>query len=230
MRVRIMTAPAFTGAKVIGTIRFEGTMDGEVQGRPTPAFLWETGVVPFVEVDKGLEPEKDGVRLMRPMPEFDALVIRAVKLGVFGTKMRSVNQPGLERGDRRQLAQQFEVHARIDARCLRLYGIPDSANIGPKGDSPSAINWNDADDNNAFHAKTILMDLDGTISTEVAVKDRRRLLRQGDQFGVNPYDPGPARCRNQCRPSGMPMGNSEVGPTKPLSRPRRRSVLSNCDH
>ena len=72
MRVRIMTAPAFTGDKVIATILFEGTMDGEVQGKPTPALLWEErGVVPFVKVDKGLEPEKDGVQLMRPMPQLD---------------------------------------------------------------------------------------------------------------------------------------------------------------
>ena len=38
---------------------------------------------------------------------------------------------------------------------------------------PSAINWNDADDNNAFHAKTIVMDLDGTISTEVALYHKK---------------------------------------------------------
>ncbi len=69
MRVRIMTAPAFTGAKVIATILFEGTMDDEVKGKPTPAYLWEDrGVVPLVKVDKGLEPESDGVSLMRPMP------------------------------------------------------------------------------------------------------------------------------------------------------------------
>src|SRR5271154_249962 len=69
MRVRIMTAPAFTGAKVIAAILFEGTMDGQAQGKPVPAFLWENrGVVPFVKVDKGLEPEADGVSLMRPMP------------------------------------------------------------------------------------------------------------------------------------------------------------------
>src|SRR5712671_7752937 len=91
MRVRIMTAPAFTGAKVIATILFEGTMDGELHGKPTPAFLWEDrGVVPFVKVDKGLEAEKDGVQVMRPMPELDALLTRAARLGVFGTKMRSV--------------------------------------------------------------------------------------------------------------------------------------------
>ncbi|MGH7114558.1 MAG: fructose bisphosphate aldolase [Stellaceae bacterium] len=114
MRVRIMTAPAFTGAKVIATILFEGTMDGEVRGQPAPTFLWqERGVIPFVKVDKGLEAEKDGVSLMRPMPELDALLTRAVKLGVFGTKMRSViNLPSKE-GIAAVVAQQFEVAARI---------------------------------------------------------------------------------------------------------------------
>src|ERR1700694_4689922 len=69
MRVRIMTAPAFTGAKVIATILFEGTMDGQAQEKPVPAFLWEErGVIPFLKVDKGLEAEKDGVSLMKPMP------------------------------------------------------------------------------------------------------------------------------------------------------------------
>jgi fructose-bisphosphate aldolase class I len=114
MRVRIMTAPAFTGAKVIATILFEGTMDGEVRGKPTPAFLWEErGVVPFVKVDKGLEKENDGVQLMRPMPELDALLTRAVKLGVFGTKMRSVINLASKDGIAAIVAQQFEVAAQI---------------------------------------------------------------------------------------------------------------------
>jgi fructose-bisphosphate aldolase, class I len=114
MRVRIMTAPAFTGAKVIAAILFEGTMDGEVRGKPTPAFLWEErSVVPFVKVDKGLEPEKDGVQLMRPMPELDALLTRAVKQGVFGTKMRSVINLASKNGIAAVAAQQFEVAARI---------------------------------------------------------------------------------------------------------------------
>jgi len=114
MRVRIMTAPAFTGAKVIGAILFEGTMDGEVRGKPTPDFLWEErGVVPFVKVDKGLEPERDGVQLMRPMPELDALLTRAVKLDVFGTKMRSVINLPSKDGIAAVVAQQFEVAARI---------------------------------------------------------------------------------------------------------------------
>jgi len=114
MRVRIMTAPAFTGEKVIGTILFEGTMDGEVRGKPTPAFLWEErGVVPFVKVDKGLEPEKDGVQLMRPMPELDALLTRAVKQGVFGTKMRSVINLASKDGIAANVAQQFEIGTQI---------------------------------------------------------------------------------------------------------------------
>ena len=114
MRVRIMTAPAFTGDKVIATILFEGTMDGEVRGKPTPAFLWEDrGVVPFVKVDKGLQPEKDGVQLMRPMPELDALCTRAVRLGVFGTKMRSVVNLASKEGIAAIVAQQFEIAAQI---------------------------------------------------------------------------------------------------------------------
>jgi fructose-bisphosphate aldolase class I len=114
MRVRIMTAPAFTGDKVIGAILFEGTMDGEAQGKPVPTFLWEErDVVPFVKVDKGLEAEKDGVRLMKPMPELDAVLARAVKLGVYGTKMRStINLPSKD-GIAAIVTQQFEVAAQI---------------------------------------------------------------------------------------------------------------------
>ena len=114
MRVRIMTAPAFTGAKVIAAILFEATMDGQAQGKPVPAFLWEErGVVPFLKVDKGLEAENDGVSLMKPMPALDALLDRAVKLGVFGTKMRSVvNLPSNE-GIAAVVKQQFDVAAQI---------------------------------------------------------------------------------------------------------------------
>jgi fructose-bisphosphate aldolase class I len=91
MRVRIMTSPAFTGAKVIGAILFERTMDGQVQDLPVPTFLWrERGVVPFVKVDKGLEAEGDGVALMKPISGLDELLARAASLGVFGTKERSV--------------------------------------------------------------------------------------------------------------------------------------------
>ena len=114
MRVRIMTAPAFTGDKVIAAILFEGTMDGLAEGRPVPAFLWETrGIVPFLKVDKGLEAEADGVRLMKPMPGLDGVLARAVGLGVFGTKMRSVINLASATGIAAIVAQQFEVAAQI---------------------------------------------------------------------------------------------------------------------
>jgi fructose-bisphosphate aldolase class I len=114
MRVRIMTAPAFTAAKVIAAILFEGTMDGQAQGKPVPAFLWdERGVIPFLKVDKGLEAENDGVSLMKPMPALDALLARAAKLGVFGTKMRSVINLPSKAGIAAVVAQQFAVAAQI---------------------------------------------------------------------------------------------------------------------
>src|SRR5260370_10805664 len=91
MRVRIMTAPAFTGDKVIGAILFEGTMDGEVRGKPTAAYLWEERqVVPFVKVDRGLESEKDGVQLMRPMPQLDQLCAPAVNPAPYRTTIPSL--------------------------------------------------------------------------------------------------------------------------------------------
>ena len=114
MRVRIITAPAFNGDKVIAAILFERTMDGEAKGKPVPTYLWEDrGVVPFVKVDKGLEAEKDGVSLMKPMPDLDKLLARAVKLGVFGTKMRSVINLASKTGIAAIAKQQFEFGEQI---------------------------------------------------------------------------------------------------------------------
>ncbi len=140
MRVRIMTAPAFTGEKVVGTILFEGTMDGEVRGKPTPAFLWEErGVVPFVKVDKGLEKENDGVQLMRPMPELGALLTRAVKLNVFGTKMRSVINLASKDGIAAIVAQQFEVAAQIAKHGLMPIIEPEVSIKSPEKAGAEAI-------------------------------------------------------------------------------------------
>ncbi len=140
MRVRMITAPAFTGEKVIATILFEGTMDGEVRGKPTPAFLWEErSVVPFVKVDKGLEAEKDGVQLMRPMPELDALLTRAVKLGVFGTKMRSVINLASKDGIAAVVAQQFEVGAQIAKHGLMPIIEPEVSIKSPDKDGAEAV-------------------------------------------------------------------------------------------
>jgi fructose-bisphosphate aldolase, class I len=114
MRVRIMTSPAFTGKKVIAAILFERTMDGDAEGKPVPSFLWEDrSVVPFLKVDKGLEAENDGVSLMKAMPGLDTLLERAVKLGVFGTKMRSVINLPSKSGIAAVVAQQFEIGDQI---------------------------------------------------------------------------------------------------------------------
>jgi fructose-bisphosphate aldolase class I len=119
MRVRIMTAPAFTGDKVIAAILFEGTMDGQAEGKPVPTFLWQDrGIVPFVKVDKGLEAEHDGVSMMRPIPGLDTLLARAVKLGVFGTKMRSVINLASKTGIAAIVAQQFAIAEQIAAHGL----------------------------------------------------------------------------------------------------------------
>ena len=114
MRVRIITAPAFSGAKVIAAILFERTMDGEAKGKPVPAYLWEErGVVPIVKVDKGLAEEKAGVSVMKPIPDLDTLLARAVKLGVFGTKMRSVINLASKGGIAAIARQQFEFGEQI---------------------------------------------------------------------------------------------------------------------
>jgi fructose-bisphosphate aldolase class I len=119
MRSRIMTSPAFTGERILGAILFEGTMDRKVEGMPTATFLWqERGVVPFLKVDQGLADEADGVQMMNPIPDLEALLDRAVANGVFGTKMRSVIKRADADAIEKVVAQQFEVGARIRAKGL----------------------------------------------------------------------------------------------------------------
>ena len=113
MRSRIISSPAFTGDKVIGAILFEKTMDGTVDGKPTPTALIEKGVVPFIKIDKGLEDEANGVQLMKPMPELDALLTKAKGLGVFGTKERSVINSANREGIAAVVVQQFEVGQQV---------------------------------------------------------------------------------------------------------------------
>jgi len=114
MRTRIAQAPAFTGDKVLGAILFEMTMDRQMDGKPAATYLWEErGVVPFLKVDKGLADEDNGVQVMKPMPDLDALLERAVKAGIFGTKMRSVINAANPAGIKAVVAQQFEVAKQI---------------------------------------------------------------------------------------------------------------------
>ena len=109
MRTRIITAPSFASGKVIGAILFERTMEGTVGGKPTPQALIDRGVVPFIKIDKGLEPEENGVQLMKPIPGLDALLDRAKSLGVFGTKERSVINAANAAGIAVLVAQQFQI-------------------------------------------------------------------------------------------------------------------------
>lgn len=119
MRVRIVKSPAFSGAKVIAAILFERTMDGDVDGKPVPSFLWEDRtVVPFLKVDKGLEAEANGVNLMKPIPGLDDLLARAVKLGIYGTKMRSTINRADAAGIAAIVKQQFELGAQIASHGL----------------------------------------------------------------------------------------------------------------
>ena len=119
MRTRIMTNSAFTGERILGAILFENTMDRDVMGKPTSQYLWEEkNVVPFLKVDKGLADEVNGVQLMKPMPELDALLDRAKAAGVFGTKMRSNINSANPEGIKAIVQQQFEVGKRICAHGL----------------------------------------------------------------------------------------------------------------
>jgi fructose-bisphosphate aldolase class I len=114
MRARIMTSPSFTGERILAAILFENTMDRDVEGRPTADYLWNVKrVVPFLKVDKGLATEKDGVQLMKPMPDLAALLDKANGKGIFGTKMRSVIKEANGAGIKNVVSQQFEIARQI---------------------------------------------------------------------------------------------------------------------
>ncbi len=119
MRTRIITNESFTGDRILGAILFENTLDRSIEGKPTAEFLWhEKQIVPFLKIDKGLADEENGVQMMKPMPELDALLEKAKKQPVFGTKMRSVIKTASESGIKAVVKQQFEVGKQIMAAGL----------------------------------------------------------------------------------------------------------------
>jgi len=119
MRSRIITSPNFSGERILATILFENTMDREVEGKPTADYLWNVkNVVPFLKVDKGLADEKNGVQLMKSMPELDALLGKAKAKRIFGTKMRSVIKHANREGIEQIVSQQFELAEKINAAGL----------------------------------------------------------------------------------------------------------------
>jgi len=119
MRTRIITSPAFNGDRILGAILFEQTMDRDIEGRGSADYLWSVKhVVPFLKVDKGLADEANGVQLMKPIPDLDALLARATGKGVFGTKMRSVVKHADAKGIEDVVAQQFTLGNQIIAAGL----------------------------------------------------------------------------------------------------------------
>jgi fructose-bisphosphate aldolase class I len=119
MRTRMIKSPAFSGDRVLGAILFEGTMDREIDGVGSAQYLWDKKqVIPFLKVDKGLAEESNGVQAMKPMPELDVLLTRAVAKGIFGTKMRSVIKLANRDGIAAVVAQQFAVGRQIIAHGL----------------------------------------------------------------------------------------------------------------
>jgi len=119
MRTRMITSPAFNGERIIGAILFENTMDREIDGQPTADYLWNVKrVVPFLKVDKGLDPDKNGVQLMKPMPTLGALLEKAKLNRIFGTKMRSFIKQADAAGVKDIVNQQFDLAAEIIAAGL----------------------------------------------------------------------------------------------------------------
>lgn len=119
MRARIVASPAFTGERIVGAILFEQTMDREFEGQPAAEYLWKTrGIVPFLKIDKGLEPAKNGCQLMKAIPGLDATLERARAKGIFGTKERSVIGAANAEGIRAVVDQQFELGERVLAHGL----------------------------------------------------------------------------------------------------------------
>nr|WP_265583597.1 fructose bisphosphate aldolase [Synechocystis salina] len=119
MRTRIMTSPGFSGDRILAAILFEDTMDREVEGEPTVNYLWkQKQIVPILKVDKGLAEEKDGVQLMKPIPQLDDLLMKAKKKGIFGTKMRSFIKHANGTGIEAIVNQQFELAQQMIAAGL----------------------------------------------------------------------------------------------------------------
>ena len=144
MRSRIIQSPSFDGTHIIGAILFEDTMDREIGGRPSVSYVWEVKrVVPFLKVDKGLAPERDGVQVMNPIPGLAALLARAKDNGVFGTKMRSFIRQASQAGIAAVVDQQFELAQQIMAAGLIPIIEPEIDIHSPeKGDAEHVLKAN----------------------------------------------------------------------------------------
>jgi fructose-bisphosphate aldolase, class I len=119
MRTRVISSPSFDGERILGAILFENTMDRDIKGQPTADYLWNVKrVVPFLKVDSGLAEEKNGVRVMKPIPDLGALLEKAKANRIFGTKMRSFIKLANADGVNEIVDQQFELADQILASGL----------------------------------------------------------------------------------------------------------------
>ncbi|MFV1538403.1 fructose bisphosphate aldolase [Phaeobacter sp. JH204B] len=172
MRARIITAPDFNSEKILGAILFEKTMDAEIDGIPVPAYLWDNcGVVPFLKVDKGLADEADDAQTMKPMPDLDQLLSRAVQAAIFGTKMRSVIKGANATGIKNVVGQQFIVGRQIAAAGLLPIIEPEvDINSATKAEAETLLKAAILDELNALPADTKVA-LKLTIPTEAGLYD-----------------------------------------------------------
>jgi fructose-bisphosphate aldolase, class I len=140
MRTRVITDPAFDGSRILGAILFEQTMERDMQGVPTPRYLWaEKHVVPFLKVDKGLATEQNGVQVMKPIETLDELLERANLHRIFGTKMRSVINDADKDGVAAIADQQFDYAARISAAGLVPILEPEVSIKSPRKDEAETL-------------------------------------------------------------------------------------------
>ncbi|MEO0767775.1 MAG: fructose bisphosphate aldolase [Pseudomonadota bacterium] len=141
MRARIMTAPDFTSAKVIGAILFEKTLNEAVSGQPVPSYLWENrGVVPFLKIDKGLQDEVNDVQLLKPIPGLAARLAEAKEMGVYGTKERSVINAANADGINAIVANQMDVaHEVIDAGMVPIIEPEVNIHSTTKGEAEAML-------------------------------------------------------------------------------------------
>ena len=144
MRTRIITSPSFKQNHIIGAILFEQTMERLISGVPTADYLWKTKkIVPFLKVDKGLKDPKDGVRLMKEIPDLSETLKKASEYGIFGTKMRSVIDEDNEIGIEKIVNQQFEFGEMImEAGLIPIIEPEVTINISRKSETEEILKKN----------------------------------------------------------------------------------------
>jgi fructose-bisphosphate aldolase, class I len=170
MRERLMASPSFTGDKVLATILFEQTMDRDINGEHTAAFLWkQKHIVPFVKVDQGLSDSENGVQLMKPMTNLDSLLERAVEHGIFGTKMRSFIEEPNQDGIKAIVDQQFDYADTIAQSGLMPIIEPEVSIKSP--DKPTADGQLVA----ALHAKLDELPSDRQVMLKLTLPDEDNL-------------------------------------------------------